>query len=64
MGLYKQFLSKAAWKSIHLSPLVDGMHSKTVKGEQGTNWMPLSRRRVCCIPFFIASIIEIQIEIA
>ena len=64
MELYKQFLGKAAWISIHLSPIVDGMHSKTVKGEQGTNWMPLSRRRLCCIPFFTASITEIEIEMA
>ena len=64
MGLYKQFLGKATWKSIHLSPLVDKMHSKAVKGEQGTNGMPLWRRRLCFIPFFTTSIIEIEIEMA
>ena len=64
MELYKQFLGKAIWKSIHLSPIIDRMHSKTVKGEQGTNWFPLLRRRLCYIPFFTVSIIEIEIEIA
>ena len=64
MGLYKQFLGKATWKSIHLSLIIDKMHSKAVKGEQGTNGMPLSKRRLCCIPFFTASIVEIEIEMA
>ena len=32
MGLYKQFLGKAAWISILHSLVIDGMHSKTVKG--------------------------------
>ena len=58
------FCGKAAWKSIHFSSTIDRMHAKTVKGEQGTNWFPLSRRRLYYILFFTISNIEIELEMA
>ena len=58
--LYWQFRWTVAGREICHSSTVGCVHAIMVKGEQWTNWMPRSRRRLCRILFTIVSIIKIR----